>query len=117
MSQRRAKRSARQHDLRVAERDRRLRAAQHADRLLAAAHLGAPAGRIDIELRSCWLTSTAVMPSACMRAGSRSTRISRSTPPPRCTCATPGTASRRLVIVLSTNQDSCSSVMLVVLTA
>ena len=57
------------------------------------------------------------MPSACMRAGSSSTRISRSTPPLRCTWATPGTDSSRLVMVLSTNQESCSSVMLVVLTA
>ena len=66
------------------------RAAQHADRLLAAAELGAAAGGVEVELRSCWLTSTAVMPSACMRAGSSSTRISRLTPPPRLTCATPG---------------------------
>jgi len=38
-----------------------------------------------------------------------STRISRLTPPLRPTCATPGTPNRRLVMVLSTNQDnSCS---------
>ncbi len=67
--------------------------------------------------RSCSLTSAAVTPKDCMRAGSRSTRISRSTPPERLTCATPDTASRRLLIVSSTNQDSCSSVMPVVVTA
>ncbi len=43
-----------------------------------------------------------------MRAGSSSTRISRLTPPPRVTCETPSTASRRLLTVLSTNQDSSS---------
>ncbi len=52
-----------------------------------------------------------------MRAGSRSIRISRLTPPERVTCATPATARRRLVMVSSTNQDSCSSLMALLLIA
>ncbi len=76
-----------------------------------------PPGTSRLSVRSCAFTSTAVMPSACMRAGSSSMRISRLTPPPRDTCATPSMPSRRLVTVLSTNQDSSSSVIAVVLTA
>src|SRR5205823_3701012 len=76
-----------------------------------------PPGESRFSERSCSLTSAAVMPSACMRAGSSSTRISRLTPPPRCTCATPVTCSSRLVMVLSTNQDSSSSVSELELTA
>ena len=52
-----------------------------------------------------------------MRAGSSSTRISRETPPLRVTWATPLTASRRLLAVLSTYQLSCSGVRPVVPTA
>ena len=44
-----------------------------------------------------------------MRAGSSSTRISRSTPPTRATDLTPRTESIRFAIPLSTNQESASS--------
>ena len=76
-----------------------------------------PPGASTFKARSWSLTWTADSPSACMRAGSSSTRISRLTPPLRVTCATPGTASSRLVTVLSMNQLSCSGVRPVVVTA
>ena len=47
-----------------------------------------------------------------MRSGSRSTRISRSTPPTRVTRPTPGTADSSRVTVRSTNHESSVSVML-----
>ena len=62
--------------------------------------------------RSCRETSLAVAPSAAMRSGSRSTRISRATPPTRVTRPTPGTADSSRVTVRSTNHDSSVSVML-----
>ena len=47
-----------------------------------------------------------------MRSGSRSTRISRATPPTRVTRPTPGTADSSRVTVRSTNHESSVSVML-----
>ena len=76
-----------------------------------------PPGALRFSRRSCWFTSTAVTPSACMRAGSSSMRISRFSPPPRDTCATPGSDSKRLLTELSTNQLNCSGVRPVVPTA
>ena len=76
-----------------------------------------PPGESRLSERSCWLTCAAVTPSACMRAGSSSTRISRLTPPPRDTWATPSMPSSRLLMVLSTNQDSSSSESALELTA
>ena len=76
-----------------------------------------PPGALRLSERSCWFTSVAVIPSACIRAGSRLTRISRVKPPPRDACATPGSASNRLLTVLSTYQLSCSGERSVVTTA
>ena len=66
---------------------------------------------------SCWTRfswaemSPAVTPSACIRALSRSTWTSRSTPPTRATRPTPLIARSDLEISLSTNQESsCSSI-------
>ena len=42
-----------------------------------------PPAALRLVWRSCWLTCAAVMPCACSAAGSRMTRISRSTPPSR----------------------------------
>ena len=83
MSDRRAKRPPGRTICVSAELRRGLRAAEHADRLLAAAHLRASAGRIEVQRAQLLVHFTAVMPSACMRAGSSSMRISRFTPPPR----------------------------------
>ena len=46
----------------------------------------------------------AVTPKALILAGSRVTLISRSIPPRRCTCATPGTAWMARATESSTNQ-------------
>ncbi len=64
-------------------------------------------------MRRSWReTSLAVAPSAAMRSGSRSTRISRATPPTRVTRPTPCTAESSRVTLRSTNHDSSVSVML-----
>jgi hypothetical protein len=61
-------------------------------------------------VRSSWLeTSPAVTPRAAMRSGSRSTRISRSTPPTRLTWPTPGTLEISRITFRSTNHDSSVS--------
>ena len=62
--------------------------------------------------RNCRDTSLAVTPSEAMRSGSRSTRISRATPPTRLTRPMPGTADSSRVTVRSTNHESSVSVIL-----
>jgi hypothetical protein len=58
---------------------------------------------------SCRDTSLAVAPRAAMRSGSRSTRISRATPPTRRMLPTPGTALISRATVRSTNHDNSVS--------
>ena len=70
-----------------------------------------PPGRLLFTLTSAWLTEAAVTPNEARRSGSRSMRISRSTPPSRLTSPTPGMASRARLTSLSTNQDICSGVI------
>ena len=62
-------------------------------------------------LRNCCETAAAVTPKDSRRAGSSLMRISRLTPPSRLTWLTPRTDSRRLAMVLSTNQLSSSGLM------
>jgi len=70
-----------------------------------------PPGMSLFTLTSAWLTVAAVTPKLASRSGSRSMRISRSTPPRRLTSPTPGMASRARLTSLSTNHDSCSGVI------
>ena len=70
-----------------------------------------PPGLLRFRVRIWFCTSTAVIPSAISRAGSRLTRISRSTPPTRLTRLTPGIDSSALATVSSMNQLVCSTVM------
>ena len=100
--------SAGQHDLGLRQLQRGVGAAQDPDRLLAVAEVRPAAGQVDVE---------GVQLLVDLRAGSSSTRISRFTPPYRDTCATPGTVNSVLVMVSSTNQDSCRALMVVELTA
>ena len=62
--------------------------------------------------RNCRDTSLAVAPSPAMRSGSRSTRISRDTPPTRETRPIPATEVNSRAMTRSTNQDNSVSDML-----
>jgi hypothetical protein len=117
ISRRRTNLPAAHDDLRVREILRALRAAQHADRLLAAADLGAPAGGIEIERAQLLVDLDRGEAQACMRAGSSSTRISRSHAAAARDLRDAGNRQQRLVTVLSMNQLSSSGVREVVLTA
>ncbi len=64
-----------------------------------------PLGTLTFRSRSAVLIWSAETPSACSRSGFREMRISRLTPPSRCTFCTPGTVSSSRVIVSSTNHD------------
>ena len=55
-----------------------------------------PPGASRLILRSCCVHFHRREPERLHAAGSSSTRISRSTPPPRCTCATPLTCKQAL---------------------
>jgi hypothetical protein len=85
--------AARSDDLGVAQRCRRLAPPSTRMACSPPPTCARPPAASRLSARSWSLTSTAVRPSACSRLGSSSTRISRSTPPLRDTCATPLTAA------------------------
>ena len=92
------------HDRRVGQRRDALRTRQRADRLLLRAEVcPRPPAKSALVRRSCALTSAAVTPSAFMRSGLSSTRISRSTPPRRSTPLTPRTPWICRAMTSSTN--------------
>ena len=112
-----ARSARREHDLRVAELRGRARPAEHADRLLAAAHLRAAAGGVEVEVAQLLvdldrgdaerLHARRIQLHADLAVDAAAARHLRDA----------GDASRRLVMVLSTNQDSSSSVSVLELTA
>ena len=65
-----------------------------------------PPGASRLATAKAWLTLSAVRPCAARRSGSTMTLISRSTPPTRLTCATPGAACSARAMVSSMNHDS-----------
>jgi len=106
-----------QCDLGVTQRKRRTGAAQHPDRLFAATDLGPSAGRIQVER-----AQLLVHVHSSDAEGLHARRIELDADFAVDTAAAPhlgdtGDASRRLVTVLSTNQEICSWVSLVVATA
>ena len=106
--------AAGKRDLGLAERVGIAGVAEHAHRLFGAGDLGTAAGGVHVALAKLPLTWAAVIPCAWSAAGSRMTRMVRSTPPVRVTAATPGTESSRLAMVLSMYQLSSSRLMSVV---
>jgi hypothetical protein len=90
---------------------RRRNRARRAHALFEPADASFAAGIFGLDRRSCRDTSLAVAPSEAMRSGSRSTRISRVTPPTRSTLPTPLTAVSSRITVRSTNHDSSVSLM------